>query len=129
MIFLVPPRFPLPARSKIFEASRKLIPAKDAVVFPAMEVSNLASDECAAAAEGVDFLSRVLAGRVTMVGLFHRQFGYSMLPSWTEPFEKAFPKPGQGERRLGVRACVRAYLPAAVCAVPCKGGAIYPLTF
>lgn len=51
----------------------------------------------------VDFLSRVLAGRVTMVGLFHRQFGYSMLPSWTEPFEEAFagakqPPPQQRER-------------------------------
>lgn len=66
-------------------------------MFPAMEVSNLASDDSAAAAEGVDFLERVLAGRVTMVGLFHRQFGYSMLPSWTEPFEDAFPQPRQGE--------------------------------
>eukprot|EP00903_Cladosiphon_okamuranus_P014828 g13731.t3 len=81
---------------KIFEASRKLISAKDAVMFPAMEVSNLASDDSAAAAQRVDFRSRVLAGRVTMVGLFHRQFGYSMLPTWTKPFEKAFPPPWHG---------------------------------
>lgn len=104
---------PLHARRKIFEASRKLIPAKDAVMFPAMEVSNLASDDSAAAAEGVDFLERVLAGRVTMVGLFHRQFGYSMLPSWTEPFEDAFPQPRQGEWGLRftcvcARVCVYA---------------------
>ena len=38
-----------------------------------------------------------LDGRVTMVGLFHRQFGYSMLPSWIEPFEEAFG--ALGERR------------------------------
>lgn len=88
------------------------------MLFPAMEVSNLASDDSAAAAEGVDFLSRVLAGRVTMVGLFHRQFGYSMLPTWTEPFEKAFPQPRQGEREgVGsayesacMRVCVSARL-------------------
>ncbi|CAN0140466.1 unnamed protein product, partial [Pylaiella littoralis] len=68
-----------------------------------MDVSNLASaGSPAAAMEGVNFVSRVLAGRVTMVGLFHRQFGYSMLPSWTEPFEEAFEQPGQSER--GVKA-------------------------
>ncbi|CAN0540934.1 unnamed protein product, partial [Ectocarpus sp. 8 AP-2014] len=71
-------------------ASRELIPEKNAEFFPTMEVSNLASDGSAAAASKVDFLSRVLAGRVTMVGLFHRQFGYSMLESWTGPFEEAF---------------------------------------
>lgn len=77
------------------------------MVFPAMDVSNLASaGSPAAAMEGVNFVSRVLAGRVTMVGLFHRQFGYSMLPSWTEPFEEAFEQPGQSER--GVCVCVLA---------------------
>ncbi|CAB1109250.1 unnamed protein product [Ectocarpus sp. CCAP 1310/34] len=82
---------------KIFEASRELIPEKDAEFFPAMEVSNLASDASDAAASEVDFLSRVLAGRVTMVGLFHRQFGYSMLESWTGPFEKAFARGQRGD--------------------------------
>ncbi|CAM9915819.1 unnamed protein product, partial [Hapterophycus canaliculatus] len=101
---------------KIFEASRELIPPKDAIAFPAIEASNLAEEEPrtqAAAAGGgaeagartgaamseVDFLSRVLAGRVTMVGLFHRQFGYSMLPSWTEPFEEAFAAPQQSQQQ------------------------------
>ncbi|CAM9876177.1 unnamed protein product [Ectocarpus sp. 4 AP-2014] len=83
---------------KIFEASRELIPEKDAEFFPAMEVSNLASDASAAAASEVDFLSRVLAGRVTMVGLFHRQFGYSMLESWTGPFEAAFARGQRGDK-------------------------------
>eukprot|EP00752_Nemacystus_decipiens_P014387 g12797.t1 len=99
---------------KIFEASRKLIPAKDAVVFPAVEVSNLASDDSAGAAEGVDFLKGVLAGRVTMVGLFHRQFGYSMLPSWTEPFEEAFPSTRQGGK---VTDKVAASTPTTPCAL------------
>ncbi|CAM9162164.1 unnamed protein product, partial [Scytosiphon promiscuus] len=90
---------------KIFEASRKLIPAKDAIAFPAIEASNLAEGPAEGSGAGagvamteVDFLSRVLAGRVTMVGLFHRQFGYSMLPSWTEPFEEAFAAE-QGQRQ------------------------------
>ncbi|CBJ26874.1 ATP synthase: assembly factor for F1 component [Ectocarpus siliculosus] len=83
---------------KIFEASRELIPEKDAEFFPAMEVSNLASDGSAAAASEVDFLSRVLAGRVTMVGLFHRQFGYSMLESWTGPFEETFARGQRGNK-------------------------------
>ncbi|CAN0102652.1 unnamed protein product [Ectocarpus sp. 12 AP-2014] len=83
---------------KIFEASRELIPEKDAAFFPAMEVSNLASDGSAAAASEVDFLSRVLTGRVTMVGLFHRQFGYSMLESWTGPFEEAFARGQRGDK-------------------------------
>lgn len=47
----------------------------------------------------VDFLSRVLVGRVTMVGLFHRQFGYSMLPTWTEPFEEAFAAEQQQQQK------------------------------
>lgn len=74
--------------SKLFEASRKLIPAQDAIVFPTMEASSLAGGA------DVEFPSR-LKGRVTLVGLFHRQFGYNMLPTWTEPFEKAFGVPGE----------------------------------
>lgn len=82
--------------SKLFEASRKLIPAQDAVVFPNMEASSLAGGA------DVDFPSR-LKGRVTLVGLFHRQFGYNMLPTWTEPFEEAFGVPGECQQGYGER--------------------------
>ncbi|CAN0522858.1 unnamed protein product, partial [Scytosiphon promiscuus] len=73
---------------KLFEASRELIPIKDAVPFPSMEAS------CLSGGTEVAFPGR-LDGRVTMVGLFHRQFGYSMLSSWMEPFEQAFSAPGE----------------------------------
>ena len=61
---------------------------RDAVPFPSMEAS------CLAGGAEVVFPGR-LDGRVTMIGLFHRQFGYSMLSSWMEPFEEAFGAPGE----------------------------------
>lgn len=65
---------------------------EDAVHFPSLEASSLTGKD-------VKFPER-LKDRVTLVGLFHRQFGYSMLPSWTEPFEKAFGTRGGFVRTL-----------------------------
>lgn len=86
--------------SKLFEASRELIPVKDSVGFPTFAAS------CLAGGVEMEFPAR-LRQRVTMVGLFHRQFGYSMLPSWTEPFDEAFGASGE---RFIIFACVLQYL-------------------
>lgn len=70
------------ARSKFFMASTELFPVQDAVEFPAVATMSLTG-------QAVEFPGR-LKERVTLVGVFHRQFGYSMLPTWLEPFEEAF---------------------------------------
>lgn len=63
---------------------------KDAVDFPTMAASSLT------ARVEVEFPQR-LKERVTMVCLFHKQFGYSMTSSWVQPFEEAFGVSGESE--------------------------------
>ncbi|CAM9227179.1 unnamed protein product [Choristocarpus tenellus] len=83
---------------KIFEADADLCSPDEALHFPEMDV-------CSLMGEQAKFPARLIGG-VTLVGLYHRQFGYEMLPTWSEPFEEEFRPPNRSTE-AGVASAAR----------------------
>lgn len=81
-------------------ASSELIPPEEATYFPKLSATALTG-------QSVKFPA-CFNNRVTLVGVFHRQFGFTMLPTWVEPLEEAFGGPGEGDAAQSRRSPARA---------------------